>query len=358
MRGTSQNLKSRISNLKSQISNLKFKWPRFAFTLVEVLVVIAIIGMLVGLLLPAINAARVKAKQAVIKADMTQLTNAIESFRTSMGGGQYPPDGTSTTDMQQFCAAAWPRVNWGTGSGQIPYPAITPDTALCFWLGGAQDSSGTNSSTNQQTGVHFIGFSANPTNPFDYGASRTPPFFEFPKDPTRVLLATNGNNTNYKANLNISSSNSSTGVYYNLYFYYPPNGKITNSNGTVTLNGQPYVYFKALVGTSAVYPSVPTLKLQVYYQPGSAQLGPNNSLQFTNAQAALPYLDSTSTSNPQLFVNPQSYQLLCPGLDGIYGGNTTDGSWPRYPSGSNYDPKNGMDDMTNFTNGATVGNDQ
>jgi hypothetical protein len=30
---------------------------------------------------------------------------------------------------------------------------------------------------------------------------------------------------------------------------------------------------------------------------------------------------------------------------------------PLYPQGSNYDPINGIDDMTTFTSGATVGND-
>ena len=75
----------------------------------------------------------------------------------------------------------------------------------------------------------------------------------------------------------------------------------------------------------------------------------------------MPYWDSTSTTNPPAFVNPQTFQLLCPGLDGIYG-QTTSGSPvgsdpPKYPSGSNYNAVTGIDDMTNFTVGATVGND-
>jgi type II secretion system protein G len=281
------------------------------FTLVEVLVVIAIIGMLVGLLLPAVMSAKNKAKTAVIKADMTEIVNALENFRSSVGNGQYPPDGTNAADLQQFCRAAWPRVAWNS---TVKYPNVTPDTALCFWLGGAQDAA---------SNPHFVGFSANPTNPFDYGQSRTPTSLEF--DRTRVNLSTTSSNLS-----------SGSGFFYNLYQYFPPNGKDTTSGSY-----SPYVYFKAVPvppGSSAtVYPIDPAVLKTV----GNA----------------LPYLDAKSTTNPQAFVNPQSYQLLCPGLDGKYG-KTQSGQPLFYPTGTNYDPVNGIDDMTNFTQGATVDNDR
>ena len=43
-------------------------------------------------------------------------------------------------------------------------------------------------------------------------------------------------------------------------------------------------------------------------------------------------------------------------MDGKYGKYAAN-TWPLYPSGSNYDPVNGLDDMTSFTNGGTVGDD-
>ena len=54
--------------------------PARAFTLVELLVVIAIIGMLVGLLLPAVQAAREAARRSSCQNNIRQLALAVHSF--------------------------------------------------------------------------------------------------------------------------------------------------------------------------------------------------------------------------------------------------------------------------------------
>jgi prepilin-type N-terminal cleavage/methylation domain-containing protein len=77
-----------------------------AFTLVELLVVIAIIGILVALLLPAIQAARESARKTQCINQIHQLTLALQNFHDAKGG--FPP-GVLNDKGELF---TYPRITW------------------------------------------------------------------------------------------------------------------------------------------------------------------------------------------------------------------------------------------------------
>lgn len=110
---------------------------RRAFTLVELLVVIAIIGVLVALLLPAVQAAREAARRMSCSNNLKQLTLAIHNFESTNGtlpAGEYRQIGVSAAYFSPHAMAS-PFFEQGNFYSQLdlnlgPYDAVNYNAAI------------------------------------------------------------------------------------------------------------------------------------------------------------------------------------------------------------------------------------
>ncbi len=95
---------------------------RRGFTLVELLVVIAIIGMLIALLLPAVNSAREAARRTTCVNKQRQIGLAILNYETTVGrfpAGRIGCDDTGDTMDHRICPPGLPAEKKTAASGFV-----------------------------------------------------------------------------------------------------------------------------------------------------------------------------------------------------------------------------------------------
>ena len=110
---------------------------RSGFTLVELLVVVAIIAVLAALITPAVFNARLSARNAVIKSEIEMLHMSIMNYRNE--NGSYPPCVQLNTSDASGPAVKHLRRNFPRCTdpvSQFNGVVIHPGNALAFWLSG------------------------------------------------------------------------------------------------------------------------------------------------------------------------------------------------------------------------------
>jgi len=119
--------------------NLGGSQRRAGFTLTELLIVIAIIGLLVGLLSVVAAGAIKRSQEFAIQSEITQMNQALESFRTKYGF--YPPSQiTDANQVRRILARIAPNHQEDAGSIQAWMNSVgnqlDAETSLVYWLSG------------------------------------------------------------------------------------------------------------------------------------------------------------------------------------------------------------------------------
>ncbi|MCY2994525.1 MAG: prepilin-type N-terminal cleavage/methylation domain-containing protein [Planctomycetota bacterium] len=283
-----------------------------SFTLVEMLVVMAIIAILAAILLPAIRSAVSAAKNNRIAQELSSLHQAVEAYK--MKFGDYPPD-FSSVQWRGAWNTPW---NPATGKGnelfdsnnivvrhlRKAFPRHTENLPAFF-----VDSSGNTRVPDQAEAlVSWLSQLKNdPRKPLTSSTLEKHILFSF--DESRLKDPDNDG----------------------LYSYVPKDGK-----------DMPYVYFDSRTyGWQVVTTTSPptTIRYSSSYaviDPGTGQNLIDSSDANTNPKKWV-YLCPYNSAGVPTGCNPTTFQIISAGLDGDYG-NTLVGSNPSPTQGNTPPP--------------------
>lgn len=285
---------------------------RSGFTLVEIMVVLIIIGILAGLLIPAINYAVNRGRDVAIRMEVNSLNMAVAQYQLKYG--DYPPDGSSWPVLQRHMRKAFPRMTepdntllaalTHTGpSGAFSPVAMDRAEALVFFLGGfSSDPAHPLTGTNGP--LEYLG-SGSPTalTSYGYNATRDNSFFTF--DSTRMPLKRTGTRYASADEERFSVADPAHGGPDDLLPVYLMDG-----------GELPIVYFD-----SRTYGDVGG---GLYNGYSLAAAGYGGVRPYKTANNADPPAGSSYGTIPAAFaaipfVNADSFQIIAPGRDNHYG---------------------------------------
>lgn len=318
-----------------------------AFTLIELLIVITIIGILVGLIVPAVMRARQSIIQRAMVMEVQTLANAVDQYKNKFG--DYPPDGTDFNTFKNHVRRLFPNaaptelamvVAGSNCSVRASGGVMDPPEALVFFLGGFSKDP-----------VHpFTGaggpFAAAPSggnSPYQYNVDRNEPFYEFiPSQLTIDLFNDKGNQITVSTDETAFGLPTPSGFPGDLIPVYHPKNK-----------SAPFVYFDSrtysLGGTF-----FDNYNLGASYgiaRPYKASKGNTYDVN-TKVIPKFPPTTPLEVARNDLYyryVNERGYQIISAGLDDSYGGSLAATPVPLlfcYPSGRTLDITQDMSQMS------------
>ena len=95
------------------------------FTIIELIVVIAIIGILAGMALPRLTHAPKRAQEAVLKTNLRAMRDAINQFYADEG--HYPPSLDALVEEEYLRAVPWDPIARSSETWVVEYEEIDPD---------------------------------------------------------------------------------------------------------------------------------------------------------------------------------------------------------------------------------------
>ena len=281
---------------------------RHAFTLVELLTVIVIIGILAAIITVAVAGAFRASQMGRIGVQMSQIAMALDRYNSEFG--EFPPDMFDDEALVRHVRKRWPRLNLAAivvnPGDPIPLQAerirsainatyiargyttvdftLSEVGALALWLGGFPNSDGI-----------LSGFNADPAHPFAFGDTFDGKVFIDLElgEGKNVRLFPVGGGTN------------------------PPTVPVIGNEirGTFV----PIVYFRGRAGGG------PDAYL-TENRSGTGTNRPERIVKHFNFTAhgfgiCVPYIESGNLEDRESirWKNPTTYQLIHPGLDGSFG---------------------------------------